>query len=380
MAIIKCPECGHQISDMAGSCPNCGVAIHGNIRKCPKCGNIYLKGQAFCPVCGESSNNVRPNASEATSEAAGGASFKGASHVGSDVQQQEPKKSKKGLIASIIIVLLLLVGGLCWYVSSMGNPRGSEEDAYLNAMESTDVAVLQDYLDNYKDAPQEHIDSIQAHIRILQQNDSEWTNALLSNSKSMLQAYLDKHPESLHRAEAEHKIDSLDWAYALKQNTPEAFESYLAEHSEGEYAVEAQEKMKKLDATTVNSEDKALVSSVFKQFFNGINANDEMGITSVVSSTLNFLTNANATKHDVITFLHKLYKEDVKGMNWRPNGDYKISKKDNGDDSFEFDVEFTVDQSVSNVDSNKDKFNQYKVKGHIDSDGKISSLQLVKIE
>lgn len=380
MAIIKCPECGHQISDMAGSCPNCGVTIHGNIRKCPKCGNIYLKGQAFCPVCGESSNNVRPKASEVTSEAAGGTSFKGASHVGSDVLQQEPKKSKKGLIASIIIVLLLLVGGLCWYVSSMGNPRGNEEDAYLNAMESTDVAVLQDYLDNYKDAPQEHIDSIQAHIRILQQNDSEWTNALLSNSKSMLQAYLEKHPESLHKAEAEHKIDSLDWAYALKLNTPEAFESYLTEHSEGEYAVEAQEKMKKLDATTVNSEDKALVSSVFKQFFNGINANDEMGITSVVSSTLNFLTNANATKHDVITFLHKLYKEDVKGMNWRPNGDYKISKKDNGDDSFEFDVEFTVDQSVSNVDSNKDKFNQYKVKGHIDADGKISSLQLVKIE
>ena len=76
MAIIKCPECGHQISDMAGSCPNCGVTIHGNIRKCPKCGNIYLKGQAFCPVCGESSNNVRPKASEVTSEAAGGTSFK----------------------------------------------------------------------------------------------------------------------------------------------------------------------------------------------------------------------------------------------------------------------------------------------------------------
>ncbi len=380
MAIIKCPECGHQISDMAGSCPNCGVAIHGNIRKCPKCGNIHLKGQTFCPVCGESCSNVASAASGNFTATTGSSASKESLHVDNDVQQQEPKKSKKGLVVSIVIVIAVLVGGLCWYASSMNNPRGNEEDAYLNAMESTDVAVLQDYLENYKDAPQEHIDSIQAHIKILQQNDSEWTNAFLSNSKSMLQAYLDKHPESLHRAEAEHKIDSLDWAFALKQNTPEAFESYLTDHSEGEYVVEAQEKMKKLDATMVNSEDKALVSSVFKQFFNGINANDEMGITSVVSSTLNFLTNANATKHDVITFLHKLYKEDVKGMNWRPNGDYKITKKDNGDESCEFDVEFTVDQSVSNVDSSKDKFNQYKVKGHIDADGKISSLQLVKIE
>ena len=24
MALIKCPECGKQMSDMAGSCPHCG--------------------------------------------------------------------------------------------------------------------------------------------------------------------------------------------------------------------------------------------------------------------------------------------------------------------------------------------------------------------
>lgn len=51
MAIIKCPECGHQISDMAASCPNCGIRIQGNIQKCPHCGNVYIKGQPVCPVC-----------------------------------------------------------------------------------------------------------------------------------------------------------------------------------------------------------------------------------------------------------------------------------------------------------------------------------------
>ena len=35
MAIIKCPECGRQISDKAPTCPSCGVEIAGKITKCP---------------------------------------------------------------------------------------------------------------------------------------------------------------------------------------------------------------------------------------------------------------------------------------------------------------------------------------------------------
>lgn len=30
MAIIKCPECSHAISDKAKSCPNCGYMINNN--------------------------------------------------------------------------------------------------------------------------------------------------------------------------------------------------------------------------------------------------------------------------------------------------------------------------------------------------------------
>ena len=246
-------------------------------------------------------------------------------------------------------------------------------------MNSSDPAVLQDYLDSFKDAPQEHIDSIQAHLEILKMNDTEWTNAIISNSKTALQQYIDNHPNSLHKTEALHKIDSIDWAQCSRQNTPEAYQAYLTEHSEGEHIVEAQEKLDKLDATTVGADDKQVVNSAFQQFFRGINNNDEMGITSAVSSTLHFLTNPNATKQDVISFLHKLHKDDVRSLTWRANNDYNIKKKDMGDNTYEYDVEFTVDESVSYINSDNDKFNQYKVRGHVDSNGKISSLQLVKI-
>lgn len=375
MAIIKCPECGHQISDKASICPVCGVKIEDNIIKCPHCGNVYLKDQPTCPVCHQSplastvatqqpAIPVQPQIQQSQSAAA---------------EQQAPRKSNKNKIIAIIIAVAIIIAGGYWYASSMNSLHGDEETAYVNAMNSSDPAVLQDYLDSFKDAPQEHIDSIQAHLEILKMNDTEWTNAIISNSKTALQQYIDNHPNSLHKTEALHKIDSIDWAQCSRQNTPEAYQAYLTEHSEGEHIVEAQEKLDKLDATTVGADDKQVVNSAFQQFFRGINNNDEMGITSAVSSTLHFLTNPNATKQDVISFLHKLHKDDVRSLTWRANNDYNIKKKDMGDNTYEYDVEFTVDESVSYINSDNDKFNQYKVRGHVDSNGKISSLQLVKI-
>ncbi len=51
MAIIKCPECGRQISDKAPTCPSCGVEIAGKITKCPNCGEVYFNYLEMCPNC-----------------------------------------------------------------------------------------------------------------------------------------------------------------------------------------------------------------------------------------------------------------------------------------------------------------------------------------
>ena len=43
MALIKCPECGKEISDKAAACPNCGCPASEFNKtevdtKCPECG------------------------------------------------------------------------------------------------------------------------------------------------------------------------------------------------------------------------------------------------------------------------------------------------------------------------------------------------------
>lgn len=61
MAMIKCPECGKEISDMAKSCPNCGCPSEIFHKKeehledysiCPECGSKNKVGMFTCKTCG----------------------------------------------------------------------------------------------------------------------------------------------------------------------------------------------------------------------------------------------------------------------------------------------------------------------------------------
>ena len=51
MALINCPNCGHQISDKAATCVSCGFAL-ASVGKCKECGNFLDLGSKFCPKCG----------------------------------------------------------------------------------------------------------------------------------------------------------------------------------------------------------------------------------------------------------------------------------------------------------------------------------------
>jgi DNA-directed RNA polymerase subunit RPC12/RpoP len=41
MALVKCPECGREVSSIAKACPGCGAPIDTAVR-CPKCGSTNV--------------------------------------------------------------------------------------------------------------------------------------------------------------------------------------------------------------------------------------------------------------------------------------------------------------------------------------------------
>lgn len=405
MAIIKCPECGHQTSDKAPVCPNCGVEIAGKIIKCPYCGEIYLISEIVCPHCHKSpsngnnpiendnqslveqnSTNVERN-SYLTSDNGIIVPTKDESSNSLNTTPQEqyttpndntPKARKNNrttLIVSLIIAVLAL--GVCFYFYNRAQSE-KEMEEYNFALSSEDPTILQEYLNNFKDAPQEHIDSIKAHLQRLEQLDQDWTNAIVSGSKSALMDYLSKHPDSPHKQEAMDKIDSIDWAQCLKLNTSEAYQMYMADHSDGNHYEEAQIALKKIKANTVSMEERQAISNLFHNFFVSINERDEINLVSNINDNINFLGKQNATKQDIIYFMNRLYKQDVQNMVWSISGDYNIQKKEIGDEQYEYIVNFMANQKVEKVDEPSANY-KYKINARINPDGKMTEMSMTRI-
>ena len=94
MALIKCPECGKEISDKAKICPHCGINLnedpnnntHTNI-VCPHCKKIFVgfkNNNPKCPYCG---------------------------HKIVEQQKNLSKKHKFGLIIGSMVIFLFFIWG-----------------------------------------------------------------------------------------------------------------------------------------------------------------------------------------------------------------------------------------------------------------------------
>lgn len=373
MAIIKCPECGHQVSDQAKTCPSCGIEIAGKITKCPECGDVVFNDSDECPNCHHPLNipEVKPQpvtprpevtAEQETSPAKGGM-----------------KRTYVVLIVSFVVALLAVFVSLYFYKTTQDK---NEMDAYENAMASSEPAVLQNFLDVYTEAPQEHRDSIAAHLEQLRKVDTEWDNAVRSGSKTALERYIQLHPGSIHVTEARLKIDSLDWLAATAADTPEAYQAYIDGHLDnGLHLDEARIMFEKSDARRVTDDDRQMISSLFGNYFTALANNEEASLTETLSGVLgSFLHKENATKTDVMTYMKKLHApDDITGMTFSLNNDWKIEKTDAGDGRYKYTVTFSVDHRITRNDTSKETFSTYNVVAGVSPDQKISDLNMKKI-
>lgn len=373
MAIIKCPECGHQVSDQAKTCPSCGIEIAGKITKCPECGDVVFNDSDECPNCHHPLNipEVKPQpvtprpevtAEQETSPAKGGM-----------------KRTYVVLIVSFVVALLAVFVSLYFYKTTQDK---NEMDAYGNAMASSEPAVLQNFLDVYTEAPQEHRDSIAAHLEQLRKVDTEWDNAVRSGSKTALERYIQLHPGSIHVTEARLKIDSLDWLAATAADTPEAYQAYIDGHLDnGLHLDEARIMFEKSDARRVTDDDRQMISSLFGNYFTALANNEEASLTETLSGVLgSFLHKENATKTDVMTYMKKLHApDDITGMTFSLNNDWKIEKTDAGDGRYKYTVTFSVDHRITRNDTSKETFSTYNVVAGVSPEHKISDLNMKKI-
>lgn len=58
MSLIKCPNCGNQVSDLATKCPKCGIEMEGKQKFCNKCGTQIDNEEKVCHNCGHSIETI----------------------------------------------------------------------------------------------------------------------------------------------------------------------------------------------------------------------------------------------------------------------------------------------------------------------------------
>lgn len=348
--LINCPECGHRVSDQAATCPSCGIKIAGNV--IPQ-------------------RPVQPTTTTTTTSAP---------VSGNPEPPQKPKKKSSHtlLIVSFLIAVIICGVGYYYYNDML---QQKERIAYESVINGGSEEDMQRYLAEFKDAPQEHRDSVNSLLQSLRENDRDWTNAVISGSKGALEEYISNNPNSPHKGEALNKIDSIDYSIADRARTVESYATYLRQHPDGKYADQAQEFIDKKKETEVSSADIQLARSTCRQFFQAINSKNESKLIDTVTEYLtSFLNRSGASSDDVITFMKSLYKDaDIQNLNWHILDDFKVEKKkDEVNDSYVLVVQFGAEKHVDRTDQNKETLGKYVISAEITPDGKISKMNMKK--
>jgi len=416
--IIKCPECGHQVSDKAPICPSCGVEIAGHLIKCSYCGEIYLKEDAVCPNChhsastdnsvneddvktepvkDDSQNNGDYSEAETSSvELVVSAESIEEEHrldgtptqdtltiespssdaeVSTDdviVKPESKNNNHTPLFVSLLIALVICAVLLFFY--KRGNDNHEAEE-YKIALKSNNRQVMEQYLEDYPNAPLIHINSIRDLLKQTQQNNDEWGRVIQQNTIASYKAYLETHPNTPYKNEILKRVEELYWNEVVNQNTEAAYLGYREKYPKGIHVKEADEKLKiMLDNTSTPSEEKVAVSAV-RQFLQGLNSKSTSKIEGVTASSFNFLGAGGATIADVSKYMReKLYQADVKEITWQL-GTVLNATTDKLDDGTTV-QKITIPARLEIVREGGKGSNKYTIKAQIEN-GKITAINWI---
>ena len=113
MALVKCPECGNDVSDKAQSCPHCGFPLEKQETACPECGKELSADDTYCPNCGypissnKSSNEKLINTGDSSNTTITNTN-----------------------IFFVIAVIAAIIWVICWYYEASHGVRLAEEEIY----------------------------------------------------------------------------------------------------------------------------------------------------------------------------------------------------------------------------------------------------------
>lgn len=136
MAMIKCPECGQEISDKA--------------KKCVHCGRVLIEDKPVTKIC---SDCGKENPIDVTECIHCGCPFEEDTNPVQTVQMEKSKKDLKKIIIPVIVAVIVIVMGLIIYNVKVVKPKNTYNEA-MELLEKGKYEEANDILEsikNYKD-------------------------------------------------------------------------------------------------------------------------------------------------------------------------------------------------------------------------------------
>lgn len=423
--IIKCPECGHQVSDKAPVCPSCGVEIAGHVVKCPHCGEIYLKEDEACPNCHQPLERhheeegheekpqtpTQPTPQEETVEPEEIPNMAPEVEeepvaVGSPIMEEEaeepiayaepqpesdhtssPKQPKSkedkekkdkhiSLLVAFVITAITCVVLLYAYQNANAN---NEKNDFESAIQSKNANVLQQYITQYgQNAPIEHIQEAEKLLATLQAKADNWAAVVKLDTSTAYKEYLKANPDTPHKPLIMAKLDSLDWAAACATNTEDAYAIYIDQHPGGKHHEEAGKLAQQLmTATEKKAEaDAAKWAEPVRRLLVAMNTKSTSGIEEAVAEKLNFNGAGGSTSKDIAQYMRdKLYQADVKNINWRMEKPTSCDKVEGGDEKAAS-YRLTIPAKLEITREGGKATLQYSIKATINEQNRITAISL----
>lgn len=126
MALIKCPECGKEISDKAGHCPSCGAPVVVHKWICSKCGNMISREP--CTYCDNSEEDVYK---DTCLEKENRMSLADPNH--NQNQQAMVQNNKNEKLRIILIIITVILGTVIILTSQNHNQSKVKHGAHCDA-------------------------------------------------------------------------------------------------------------------------------------------------------------------------------------------------------------------------------------------------------
>lgn len=269
MSLIKCPECGHEVSDLAASCPQCG-----------------------CPI-GQPSRQPSAPAPQP--------------------KQPAPKRAV-GTIAILSLVILALGGAGAWYLFFRGGNDADERARYdkiirfqNEEMLDSMGAALNEYFDTYT-SDAYHYSQLKALNDRFFTERADWQAANGIKSLDAIRHFLDVHPDGLYLKQANRQYDSLSFVAAVQAETREAYEHYLSQFPQGAYTEKARQKMAELDKVELSIDEKMSVTETLTAHFDALASNDKTALTATLASKINsYIGKADPELEDIYAYMQNMH-------------------------------------------------------------------------